>query len=92
MGADMKANGSTTTWKAWEFTFGTMVGSIKVSTKMIRSMGLEFILGPIKDAMKAIGTKENNMVLENMWYQKKTRQSSAYGKMENVLSGSTKTR
>lgn len=77
----MKESGLKTTWKAWEFTFGTTAECTKVNTKMTKSMASEFTLGQIVDATKATGTKVNNMVSEHTSFPKTVRQSSAFGKM-----------
>ena len=61
MGANTKANGSTTIWKAWESTYGTMAVCTKVNTKTTRNMVLEFTRGLIRDAMRATGLKESSM-------------------------------
>jgi hypothetical protein len=44
-----------------EYIHGRMEGSMKVNISMIKNMGLEFILGLIRDAMKGFGNMENSM-------------------------------
>jgi hypothetical protein len=58
----MKENGKITIWKELESMCGTMVVDMRVSIKMIKSMVLVSIHGLTADAMKATGTKANNMV------------------------------
>ena len=61
MGVVMKANGLTTTWRAWESTYGMMDVNIRDNIKTTRSTDSVFTPGLIRDATKASGTKENNM-------------------------------
>jgi hypothetical protein len=62
MEESMKVNGKKTTWKVWVCTHGEMEGSLKVSTKTIRNMGMEFTLGLMAAVTKDIGQMGNNMV------------------------------
>jgi len=59
----MKVNGRITTWREWEYTFGTMDVNMKVNIRMIRNMALEFIPGLMVDVTRVIGGKASNMVL-----------------------------
>lgn len=61
--------------------FGRMVGNMKVSIKMIKSMGMAFILGVIKRSIQVGGLMENNMDWE-FSFQKKGNKRLVYGKME----------
>jgi hypothetical protein len=83
MVANIKENGLTTTWKESVFTLGKMVGCIKGSTRMIKSMGTVFIHGLIKECTKGCGTKESSTVWEYIQCQVVIL-SSAYGRMESV--------
>eukprot|EP00351_Strombidinopsis_sp_SopsisLIS2011_P003697 CAMPEP_0116881788 /NCGR_PEP_ID=MMETSP0463-20121206/13844_1 /TAXON_ID=181622 /ORGANISM="Strombidinopsis sp, Strain SopsisLIS2011" /LENGTH=186 /DNA_ID=CAMNT_0004533971 /DNA_START=446 /DNA_END=1006 /DNA_ORIENTATION=- len=58
---DMKENGSKITWKAWEYTSGTMVVCIKASIKMTKNMASVFIHGLMDAVTKDTGTEENSM-------------------------------
>lgn len=51
-------------WMALGFTLGLMGDNMRASTKMIKSMGMECILGRTLKNMQGGGTTENNMVLE----------------------------
>ena len=69
----MRENGRIITWKASVYTYGTMEGSTKASTRTTKSMDLESILGLMEGAMKDTGTKENNMALVHTWFLRKTK-------------------
>lgn len=58
----MKENGKIIIWKDLAYISGTMVESMKVSIKMIKSMALECTPGLMVDVMRDIGSKVNNMV------------------------------
>lgn len=80
MAVAMRVSGLRTTWKAWEFTFGTMAECTKVNTKMTKSMASESTLGLIVVATKATGIKVNNMVSEPISFQKMVRPSLVFGR------------
>jgi hypothetical protein len=71
MAEDMKESGLITTWRAWEYTFGMMVGCIKDNIKTTKNTVSECTLGQMEDAMRAIGLEENNMVLDLMSFPRK---------------------
>jgi hypothetical protein len=50
---------------------------------MIRRKDLEYLLGWMEGSMREIGGKENNMDLENIYYQM-VQEKRVNGKMENV--------
>ena len=87
-----RENGLITTWKEWVSISGTMVGCIRDSIRMTKSMGLESILGLIRDVMKGTGTRENNMGSEHISCPRITKSSLDSGKMENVFNGSMRLR
>ena len=68
-----RVNGSTTIWRAWVSTFGTMEGCIKANIRMIRNMASASILGQTGGAMRAIGIRVNSMALVPMLYPKTTK-------------------
>ena len=68
-----KVNGSTTIWRVWVSTFGTMEGCTKDNIRMIRNMVSVYILGQTGGAMRATGTRENSMALVPMLYPRITK-------------------
>lgn len=64
---------------------------MRVTTRMIRSMAMEFTLGLIKSNIRVGGTTESNMDWEFLLL-KKERRSLEYGKMERSFGGSVKMR
>jgi len=87
-----KVNGLKIIWKAWVTMFGMMDVSTTDNIKMIRNMGLECILGSMAAFMKDIGSEANNMVLEPISFQKTKKLNLVFGKMENELNGSMKSK
>ena len=62
-----KVNGSTTTWRAWEFTSGTTVVCIKASIRMIKNMASAFTHGQTVAAMKGFGIGVSSMGWVPTW-------------------------
>lgn len=89
-GASTKVNGSTTTWREWAFTFGTMEGCTRVSTRMTRSTDSVFTRGLIGAATRGTGTRASSMVLEPISSPRIAKLSSASGKMARESNGSMK--
>ena len=84
-----KANGSITTWMASAFTLGRMEDNIVVSTRMIRSMDMEFIHGQMAVCTQDTGAVENNMGLALIVFQL-SQPNADFGRKANVLNGSMK--
>lgn len=68
MAVIMKVNGKIITWKVMVYISGTMVESMRVNIKMIKSMALVFIHGQMDVVMKDIGGKANSTVLEHILF------------------------
>ena len=87
MAGSMKACGIKIIWMDMEHTNGVMEGSIKDSTKMIRSTDLAFTPGSMEDSMKDIGIEESNMVLDCIIILKTEVRKQGCGRMASALSG-----
>ena len=69
-----------------ESILGRMEGSMKGSIKMIKRMGMEFIVGLMERNMMVTGLMESNMVKGYLCLQME-RLDMVFGRRENVLSG-----
>ena len=88
MDVSIRANGSTITCMDVEFTRGKMVVSMKVSTRMIRSMATAFTIGVMGVGIAATGPEGNSTDLARIWSLRPAK-SAVFGKKERGLSGST---
>lgn len=77
----IKACGAKTNCMEMVFTLGLTVGSTKVSTKMTRSTGMEFTLGPMERSMTEAGKMANSTVKLGL-QTLKIAQNLDFGKME----------